>query len=94
MLLGTVDNPIEKLSRNLVANNPACQDKYVDQLTRYFEEYKICKWVERLYEQVKNKNISTQEVIDAYELLNKQITEFVLSSERKCRKPKQGTCGQ
>eukprot|EP00957_Ditylum_brightwellii_P165394 12592861-Ditylum_brightwellii.AAC.1 len=67
MLLGTSDNPVDQCSRNLVANNPACWEKYV-----------------------KEETITTKGLIEKYKLLDKQITEFMLSTKKKCRKDKKG----
>ena len=80
----------EERRQKLIANNPACRDKYVELLSTLFDDHKIIEKVNELQGQVNTDSISTEEAITRYEKLDAQITEFMLSAEKRCRR---NTCG-
>eukprot|EP00957_Ditylum_brightwellii_P030386 2301423-Ditylum_brightwellii.AAC.1 len=88
--MGELDNPLGQSRRKLIANNPACRDKYVEILSTLFDDHKIIEKVNELQGQVNTDSISTEEAITRYEKMDAQITEFMLSAEKRCRR---STCG-
>eukprot|EP00957_Ditylum_brightwellii_P053420 4048701-Ditylum_brightwellii.AAC.1 len=88
--MGELDNPLDQSCRKLIANNPACRNKYVEILSTLFDNHNIIEKVNELQCQVNTDSISTEEAITRYEQLDAQITEFMLSAERRCRR---STCG-
>eukprot|EP00957_Ditylum_brightwellii_P139444 10627636-Ditylum_brightwellii.AAC.1 len=55
-----------------------------------FLRHNITHRIEQLYHRIKRGRYASQEVVEQYETLDKQITEIMLSAERWCRKPKTG----
>eukprot|EP00957_Ditylum_brightwellii_P140446 10700763-Ditylum_brightwellii.AAC.1 len=88
MILGMQENPIKQSTCKLVADNPTCRDKYVEILLEYFDHYNICQRVEELYTCVKEDSITARAILEEFELPDRQIMEFILSVEDKCRKGK------
>eukprot|EP00957_Ditylum_brightwellii_P106873 8153149-Ditylum_brightwellii.AAC.1 len=88
--MGELDNPLDQSRRKLITNNPACRDKYVEILSTLFDGHKIIEKVNELQGQVNTDSISMEETITRYEKLDAQITEFMLSTEKHCRR---STCG-
>eukprot|EP00957_Ditylum_brightwellii_P066522 5050304-Ditylum_brightwellii.AAC.1 len=84
--MGDHDNPLDQTRRKMIANNPACRDKYVEILSTLFDDHKISQKVNKLQGQVNTDSISTEEAITQYEKLDAQITEFMLSAEKRCRR--------
>eukprot|EP00957_Ditylum_brightwellii_P149911 11417052-Ditylum_brightwellii.AAC.1 len=80
------NNPLDQNQRELVANNPTCRDKYVQILSNLFKDHKVCGKVAELRHQVNEKTITLHDAISIYEKLDQQITEFMLSAEKRCRK--------
>eukprot|EP00957_Ditylum_brightwellii_P056669 4294987-Ditylum_brightwellii.AAC.1 len=59
-------------------------------MSTLFDNHKIIEKVNELQGQVNTDAILTEEVITRYEKLDAQITEFMLSGEKRCRR---STCG-
>eukprot|EP00957_Ditylum_brightwellii_P044750 3393328-Ditylum_brightwellii.AAC.1 len=62
-------------------------------MTDQFLRHNIIQRVKQLYNKIKRGRFELQDVVEQYETLNKQITEIMLSAERRCRKPKTGKAG-
>eukprot|EP00957_Ditylum_brightwellii_P149546 11388126-Ditylum_brightwellii.AAC.2 len=90
LFLGDMDNPLDIGQRNLVANNPACHDKYVKLLAKLFRQHKICEKVAELNDKVQASTISVVEAIEVYKCLDGQITQFMLSAKKRCCKGETG----
>jgi hypothetical protein len=90
LFMGNHDNPLDQTQRKLIANNPACRDKYVEILSTLFDDHKIVEKVNKLHGQVSTDLIPLAEAITQYEKLDAQITEFMLNAEKRCRR---STCG-
>eukprot|EP00957_Ditylum_brightwellii_P001643 127364-Ditylum_brightwellii.AAC.1 len=88
--MGKLDNLLDQSRRKLIANNPACRDKYVEILSKRFDDHKIIENFKELRRRVNTDSISTEEAITRYEQLDAQRTEFMLSAKRCCRR---STCG-
>eukprot|EP00957_Ditylum_brightwellii_P142991 10894954-Ditylum_brightwellii.AAC.1 len=67
LFLGDTDNPLDTAQRNLVANNPACHDKYVKLLSKHFKEHNMCGKVADLNNKVQTGAISAKEATGIYE---------------------------
>eukprot|EP00957_Ditylum_brightwellii_P008673 658423-Ditylum_brightwellii.AAC.1 len=81
-----MDNPLDTAQRNLVPNNPACRDKYVNLLSKLFKEHKIYGKVADVNNKVLTGAISAADATDIYERSDSQITQFMLGAEKQCRK--------
>eukprot|EP00957_Ditylum_brightwellii_P193212 14711746-Ditylum_brightwellii.AAC.1 len=48
LFMGELDNPLDQSCQKLIANNPACRDKYVGILSKLFDDHKIIEKVKEL----------------------------------------------
>eukprot|EP00957_Ditylum_brightwellii_P051374 3896084-Ditylum_brightwellii.AAC.1 len=85
MFLGKVGTPLDASGRRLKSSNPKSAQKYMDLLLNMFQGNNIIKRVQNLQTKML-KSSSPLDNIEEYETLDKQITEMMLSAERRRRR--------
>eukprot|EP00957_Ditylum_brightwellii_P024818 1875681-Ditylum_brightwellii.AAC.1 len=80
---GEYNNPIDSGKKGLVSDNPKCSEKYLDILSEYFKTHNIAAQVQCLTAELENRAITLSDGIQKYETLNKEITQFMFSAEKK-----------
>eukprot|EP00957_Ditylum_brightwellii_P027673 2091891-Ditylum_brightwellii.AAC.1 len=90
LFLGATNNLVDSARRNLISTNPKGRDNFCNDMTDQFLRHNITQRVEQLYHKIKRGRFESQDVVEQYETLDKQITEIMLSAERQYRKPKTG----
>eukprot|EP00957_Ditylum_brightwellii_P147845 11258353-Ditylum_brightwellii.AAC.1 len=84
------NNPVDSAQRNLISGSPTGRDNYCDDLKKQFAKHYIMEKVDALYNKIKNNNYILLDVRAHFETLGRQITEMMLSAERRCRTPTTG----
>eukprot|EP00957_Ditylum_brightwellii_P208563 15358050-Ditylum_brightwellii.AAC.1 len=90
LFLGKTNNPVDSAQRNLISGNPTGRENYCDEIKKQFVQHNIVKKVDALYRKIQNHGYVLTDVITQYATLDRQITEMMLHTERKCRAPKMG----
>eukprot|EP00957_Ditylum_brightwellii_P068456 5197453-Ditylum_brightwellii.AAC.1 len=90
LFLGTTHNPVDSTQSNLISTNPKGRDNYCEDMKDQYIRHNIIQQVDQLYSKIKQGRFELQDVVAQFENLDKQITNIMLSAERRCRKPKTG----
>eukprot|EP00957_Ditylum_brightwellii_P041618 3152368-Ditylum_brightwellii.AAC.1 len=84
------NNPIDSSKQGLVSSNPKRSENFLDTLSKYFMTHNIAARVQHLSTALENRTIMLSDGIQEYKTLNKEITQFMLSAEKKSSHQTQG----
>eukprot|EP00957_Ditylum_brightwellii_P025416 1922209-Ditylum_brightwellii.AAC.1 len=87
---GVYNHPMDQSNRGLLSDNLKQCEKYMDLLSNYFQTHNIEECVKKLSEDLEKKFFSLTEGIMKYNILDKEFTNFMLSTEKKCNRQAQG----
>eukprot|EP00957_Ditylum_brightwellii_P208598 15358183-Ditylum_brightwellii.AAC.1 len=89
MFLGKKGTALDTASRKLISTNPQARKKYIKLLQSMFKAHNIFTRVDNLRMNMLSAD-NPLSFLEEYENLDKQITEMMLSSERRCRQASSG----